>query len=64
MPTVKDEMGFSHADIKSSAEILKTLYKHKGVREWMGWSGHTKWLERFTWEKIAKQYEKLYGSVL
>jgi glycosyltransferase involved in cell wall biosynthesis len=64
LPTTKDKMGFSHADIKKSADLLNHMYGNKSMRAWMGWAGHTKWLQRFTWEKIAKQYEKTYQGVL
>ena len=62
--TTKDEIGFSHADIEESTEILKHVYYNLDSWYSMGSYGHRAWKSRFTWEHIAKQYEHLYLSLL
>jgi len=55
--------GFSKARITESARLLERMYADASLREAMQTSGHQAWQERFTWEKIASDYERLYGEV-
>lgn len=64
LPTNKDEHGYSHVDIKASAKQLTDLYNNKQLREKMAKKGFENWQKKFSWEKIAKQYEGLYKRVL
>lgn len=56
--------GCSIADVKASARLLEATYHEVDERTKMGERGHRVWRERFTWEVIAKQYERLYQNLL
>ena len=64
LPTRKDENGYSWADIQGSAAVLEEIVYNEAEREVMKQSGYYAWKERFTWENITKEYEKLYFSLL
>jgi glycosyltransferase involved in cell wall biosynthesis len=66
LPTVKapQDYGRSHACIRESAVILADLAQDAERRERMAARGFAAWQERFTWEGIAQQYEKLYQRLL
>jgi len=64
LPTRKDERGYSFAKVDQSARILEDIYHDLGKRELMRRSGFSVWQKKFTWEKIAQEYEKLYKSLL
>jgi glycosyltransferase involved in cell wall biosynthesis len=64
LPTTKDGIGFSHADIPGSVDILKRIYDDRFSRENMQYSGFNAWKERFTWEWISEQYEAIYQILL
>lgn len=59
MPT-KTFMGLSKAKIKESKLLLEELYNDREKQMKMAESGYYVWQKRFTWEKIADEYEKLY----
>ena len=64
LPTIIDPKGYSHADIELSSLLLKKLYGRKGfVLNKIGMHGRQEWLEHFTWEKIARQYENMYRNI-
>lgn len=58
------DRGFVRAKITGSAKLLEELCADKKLRERLGKAGHEAWLEKFTWEKIAMQYENLYKQLL
>lgn len=64
LPTIKDERGYSHAEIPGSARILENLYHDSERREKMADSGLKSWQEKFTWDVIAQQYYDLYATLL
>ena len=64
LPTRKDESGQSHAVIEKSVRILEDCYNNPPKLKEMGARGFNKWRKRFTWERIAREYEKLYMSLL
>ncbi len=64
MPTQKDENGFSHANIKDSVKLLNTLYTNKEKCQQLAEAGFRTWKEKFSWEKITRQYEDLYATVI
>ncbi len=63
LPTVTDLEGFSKAEIKSSSILLEEIYRQPEERRLMREAGFRAWQERFTWEKITNDYEKLYKTV-
>jgi glycosyltransferase involved in cell wall biosynthesis len=64
LPTNIDENGLSHADIPRSAKLLSNVLKDPNKIIKMKENGYANWLERFTWEKIAEQYEQLYAQLI
>lgn len=63
LPTNKDEKGFSNVKIKESVAILEKIFLDKKTRNKMQINGYNAWKNKFTWEKIAKQYESLYKKI-
>lgn len=57
-----------HAGVRAhgggSARVLSEIYRDGERRRRMGEAGFDAWQERFTWEKIAKQYEELYRTLV
>lgn len=62
--TFHSDRGFVRAEIAGSAVILEKLCRDKKQREKLGAASHQSWVEKFTWEKIAEQYEALYKKIL
>jgi glycosyltransferase involved in cell wall biosynthesis len=56
--------GYCMADVRKSADVLEAVYADEEGRRSMAEAGFAAWKERFTWEKIALQYETLYRSLL
>lgn len=64
MPTIKDDKGFSHADINASAKALNELYNNHSKRKTMSEDSFKIWQEKYSWEVIAKDYETMYLNLL
>jgi glycosyltransferase involved in cell wall biosynthesis len=64
VPTVRDREGFSHAVIKEAARLLYRMWNDKKLRKEMGAAAFTAWREKYSWEKIALQYEAMYLTLL
>lgn len=66
LPTIMSakEQGYCRPKIKESAKILNNLSKDRTTRKKMSDSGFHAWLENFTWEHIADQYEEAYFTVV
>ncbi len=60
LPTRKTRKGFSKARIGPSARMLEDLAGDAALRASLADAGHRAWRERFTWERIAGSYERLY----
>ncbi len=56
--------GHSRARIGESALLLERLYGDPERRKRMGQVGRKAWEDRFTWEKIAARYEKVYAALV
>jgi L-malate glycosyltransferase len=52
--------GLVHANIDAGAALLKQLYADRTRRATMAENGFAAWQQRFTWENVAGQYERLY----
>jgi len=63
LPTHKTSEGQSEVQIKGSVEMMNKIYSDKGLREKLGSEGHKNWQQKFTWQKIASQYEELYKNL-
>ncbi len=55
---------YSYAKIKEAKNLLEYLYNTPSKRNHLAESGHTAWLEKFTWEKISRDYENLYLNLI
>ncbi len=64
LPTLKNKNGYSFADINKSAPLLETIYNNSKKRKIMAKNGYNAWKKRFTWDKIAKQYEQVYQNII
>jgi glycosyltransferase involved in cell wall biosynthesis len=60
LPTQKDAKGYSRADVTGSAALLTEVCDDPAKRQAMEKQGFMAWQERFTWGRIARQYEQLY----
>jgi len=64
LPTKKDKRGYSYAKINESSKILEEIFYDKEKRKIMAEAGFKAWKKRFTWDKIAKEYEMIYVQLL
>jgi glycosyltransferase involved in cell wall biosynthesis len=64
VPTSKDREGFSHPDIKEAARLLRRMWSNKDVRKEMGAAAFDAWRGKYSWEKVALEYEAMYRSLL
>ena len=62
LPTDKGQhnRGLSRVDVKKSSEMLNALANDKQKREKMAEAGFNIWKEKYSWDKIALEYEKVY----
>lgn len=60
LPTQKDENGLSHADIAGSAAMVERAASDASGQAAQADAGYRAWQKRFTWERIAEEYERLY----
>lgn len=64
LPTNKLNNGWGFVNAKKSAGILETIISDKKSLNLMKVSGYNAFILKFTWERIAKEYEGLYLSLL
>ncbi len=64
LPTHVKRHGLSKAMIAGSTRILEELYNDPALREKMRERGFRAWQERFTWGRIAGDYERLYRTLV
>lgn len=64
LPTIKDKVGSSGANIEKSINLLENIYHNPNERKRMAETGFKTWKEKFTWGKIAAQYEMMYQNLL
>lgn len=60
LPTEIDSKGYSNVIINEAVRILEILYKNSERRDILAFNGYDSFEEKFTWQKIAEKYEKLY----
>lgn len=63
LPTVQLTGGNVRAEIAASARLLEDVYAAPGRRQAMAAAGHAAWESRFTWGKLALEYERLYAQL-
>ena len=64
IPTNKDHSGYSHVDIKSGVRMLNEMYENESKRKQMANTAFINWQQKFSWEVITLEYEKLYLALL
>jgi len=66
LPTTKqtDGTGLAFVDIEKSVRILEDFYQDQEKRKLYAQNGFKIWKEKFSWEQIAKEYEKMYLNLL
>jgi L-malate glycosyltransferase len=64
LPTEKDEEGESKVNIGASIKLFNELIDNPNELRSMANSAFEIWQEKFSWEKISKEYENLYLSLL
>ena len=64
IPTVRRSNGYAEASPHSMAHAIEDLLNDPKERARLGEAGYRSWLEHFTWEKIAAQYEQLYRMLM
>jgi glycosyltransferase involved in cell wall biosynthesis len=64
IPTIKMPDGRVEAKPSVMARTIEDMIYNPTERNRIAEAGHKAWLERFTWEKIALQYEELYLRLL
>lgn len=55
--------GFAHGKVESMASAIEGLVNEPERRAELANAGFGAWKERFTWEKLAVEYERLYQSL-
>lgn len=64
IPGTKNKDGYSHVDLEAGTKLIDLLYADVALRKKMSAAAFKKWQEKFSWEVIAKAYEKLYQSLV
>lgn len=64
LPTVKNSEGYSMANIAGSVGMLEEIHRDSQKSKKMQESGFKAWQERFTWGKIAMEYENMYQNLV
>jgi glycosyltransferase involved in cell wall biosynthesis len=59
-PTRHQEGGYVDGDPAEFAHEIGKLLRNPERRAELAASGHDAWLQHFTWEKLAQEYETLY----
>jgi L-malate glycosyltransferase len=54
----------SQAKIDESVKLVEALYENQEQRLTLAQNGFDAWQKKFTWEKISREYENLYLSLL
>jgi glycosyltransferase involved in cell wall biosynthesis len=63
LPTRTGKDCYAHADLNASTRMLEEMATNSKARKEFAESGFSAWRERFTWERIARDYEFLYYSI-
>lgn len=63
-PASQDERGYTKVDPKVLGEHWSCLVKDRAYLRELGSAGKRNWAARFTWEKIASQYENVFRKVI
>ncbi|MBB6271535.1 glycosyltransferase involved in cell wall biosynthesis [Pedobacter cryoconitis] len=64
LPTEIDDKGYSIVNIGKAAKLLTEFAASSGEMISYGNNGHSAFIDKFTWEKIAGRYEELYLNLI
>jgi L-malate glycosyltransferase len=64
LPTRVSRKGYSRAETIGSARMLEGMWREPESRRALAEAGFAAWKERFTWRKLARDYEALYLGLL
>jgi len=64
LPTEVSRDGYSKARVPESVALLELVCADDPLRREMADAGFAAWRQRFTWEKITRQYERLYAELV
>lgn len=64
LPTKIDREGLSHANVAEAARVMNEVLSDENRLSDLGNQGKSSWHSKFTWEKIAEEYKKLYISLV
>lgn len=64
IPTVERPDGKVEADADVMARVIEDLIANPEERLHLAEKGYSAWQQKFTWEKVAIQYERLYQAVI
>jgi len=64
IPSRKNKEGYTYVDINEGVKMLNSLYTDQNKRQSMSETAFQNWKEKFSWEVITLEYEKLYKSLL
>ena len=63
-PTIQKREGYVDGEAIELAHVIETLLKSPLELACLADSGYSAWKKKFTWEKIALEYESLYHSLI
>jgi glycosyltransferase involved in cell wall biosynthesis len=64
VPTTRNGDGTVRAEPRAMAGMIEELLRDGGERRSMAEAGFSAWRERFTWNSVADQYERLYKTLV
>lgn len=64
VPTTRNGDGTVWAEPRAVAGMIEELLRDDGGRRNMAEAGFSAWQERFTWDRVADQYERLYQTLV
>ena len=64
LPTIQRGNGMVDAKPETMAQAIEDLIMKPEERLCLAEAGYQAWQERFTWDKISREYERLYQSIL
>jgi glycosyltransferase involved in cell wall biosynthesis len=64
LPATRRRDGTVHVAAETLARAAEQLFHDADRRRALAAQGHAAWLGRFTWEKLARDYEAAYASLL
>jgi glycosyltransferase involved in cell wall biosynthesis len=63
-PTHQQEGGYVEGDPAEFAHEIGQLLSSPERRSQLAVAGHHAWLQRFTWENLVQEYERLYQRLV